>query len=153
MTALAIIGSLVVVGGIIGLIARGAKKDVAASQGPIAQQNEIFLAVGKELGLAYTEDADSYGELRGERAGVPVSVRIANAYLAHWIQIRARAPKDVVAAVKKKFPKTKVRFADGEIVVEPAIDAVRAGRTRHWVILDAAELRRWIDDVANAATA
>jgi hypothetical protein len=147
---LAIVGSLAVVAGIVGVAMRGAKADLAASELPIAKQNEALQSVGSELGLVYVP-SDGYGELRGQHANVAVTVRFHNAYYDYWIQIRVPGSKRLLGAAKTKFREAKVRIAGDELLVEPRVTKEKAGRAWHWVILDPAELRRWIDEVATLA--
>lgn len=151
MTAvLAIVGTVAVVAGIVGVILRGAKADIAASDAPIAKQNDVLQIVGKELGLVYVP-AEGYGELRGRHANVSVTVRFLRESNVFGLQICVPGTKQMVDDAKLKFPDAKVRRVGDELVVEPRATKEVTGRFWHWVIFDPAELRRWIDEVATLA--
>ncbi|MFN0246644.1 MAG: hypothetical protein ACKV2T_07030 [Kofleriaceae bacterium] len=146
--ALAIVGSLVVVVGIVGVLLRSAKSDLAASAPTIAKQNEAFQVVGKELGLVFVP-SETYGELRGRIGSVGVTVRFGFESLVYAMQIRVVGPKHLADNLTAKLPDSKVRVIGDELVVEPRIVKEKHGKLWHYVIVDPAVLRRWIEDAVS----
>jgi hypothetical protein len=150
--ALGVLGGLAIPVILIALIVQRSRQAIAELRPLVARQGETLAAIGEELGLRYEAaepGAFSWGRLGGELGGVPISVRgYSPRSNAHWLQIRRRGPASLVQAAKARWNGAESWHADGELVVIPPGTRARAKGLEVRTIPDAAELRRWIEDVA-----
>ena len=163
MEALAAIGAVVLVGGVIALIVRWNKRGQLSRNELVIQTNAMLRRVGDELGLGFVEERayehpsqgrfESFGSLHGELHGVEVMVRMSNDAhddFEYRMQILARTTKDDATQAKRRFAAFHTRYRDGWQVLEPRVKRIDTGPYTHRLIADGAALRRIIEEVATA---